>query len=743
MKLKLRIGLFLLLFLFSLPFNLLSSKKIKVYKTDADIILDGVLDEPFWFDCELVDNFYQQFPDDSIKSKLLTEVRIAYSDQRIFLSGKMYDSVPEKYLINSLKRDFGGPENESVTFTFDTYNDQKNAFNFGITPYNVQREVLISEGGTSTWGGGGGRSSGPSWFNSTWNTRWESYVKKYDDYWVVELSIPFKSLRYRKDSRIWGFNVWRNNVATNEKSNWTTIPKGYNMYNLSYAGKIEFDTDLPFSGKNIILIPYISGSGFDDKIGLEDKKFKPEFGLDLKVGLTSSLNLDITVNPDFSQVEVDEQRTNLTRFELMYPEKREFFIENSDLFSDVGDYRNRPFFSRRIGITYDSIQEQYIQNPIIFGAKLSGKIGENYRVGILNMQTQKLSSINQQGVNYGMAVVERRIFSNSRISTFLINKQPINNDNFIFQSFNRVAGVELKLLSNNTNFSSDLFYNQSFDNFKTKNTYSWGGNAVYTNSKIRITNYFSKVAENYNPEVGFIRRKNIFFYSPSVRYLFYPEKGKVNNHGPEIDYEFYNHPVYGDTDRKLELQYSISLNNSSRFSFDLEKSYTFLLEEFDPTRSGVEYLPSETGYNYNRYSINYNSNTQKPFSFRLNSKVGGFFNGDIYTYGLSINYKFVPHVNMDFSYSNNKIKLPYASSNLASYSTKVEVSFNTKLFLTTFFQYNSQIDNINLNTRLQWNFKPLSDIYLVYTDNYFAKGSELFNLKNRSLALKFNYWINI
>ena len=743
MKLKLRISLFLLLFLCSLPLNLFSSKKIKVYKTDSDIILDGVLDEPFWFDCELVDNFYQQFPDDSIKSKLLTEVRIAYSDQRIFLSGKMYDSVPEKYLINSLKRDFGGPENESVTFTFDTYNDQKNAFNFGITPYNVQREVLISEGGTSTWGGGGGRSSGPSWFNSTWNTRWESYVKKYDDYWIVELSIPFKSLRYRKDSRIWGFNVWRNNVVTNEKSNWTTIPKGYNMYNLSYAGKIEFDTDLPFSGKNIILIPYISGSGFDDKIGLEDKKFKPEFGLDLKVGLTSSLNLDITVNPDFSQVEVDEQRTNLTRFELMYPEKREFFIENSDLFSDVGDYRNRPFFSRRIGITYDSIQEQYIQNPIIFGAKLSGKIGENYRVGILNMQTQKLSSINQQGVNYGMAVVERRIFSNSRISTFLINKQPINNDNFIFQSFNRVAGVELKLLSNNTNFSSDLFYNQSFDNFKTKNTYSWGGNAVYTNSKIRITNYFSKVAENYNPEVGFIRRKNIFFYSPSVRYLFYPEKGKVNNHGPEIDYEFYNHPVYGDTDRKLELQYSISLNNSSRFSFDLEKSYTFLLEEFDPTRSGVEYLPSETGYNYNRYSINYNSNTQKPFSFRLNSKVGGFFNGDIYTYGLSINYKFVPHVNMDFSYSNNKIKLPYASSNLASYSTKVEVSFNTKLFLTTFFQYNSQIDNINLNTRLQWNFKPLSDIYLVYTDNYFAKGSELFNLKNRSLALKFNYWINI
>lgn len=742
MDYKLIINYFTLVLFFIFPFLTDASKKVVIYKTDSNLKLDGVLNEPFWSNCELIDNFFQQFPDDSIKSKLLTEVRIAYSDQRIFLSGIMYDSVPEKYLINSLKRDFGGPENESITFTFDTYNDQKNAFNFGITPYNVQREVLISEGGTSTWGGGGS-SGGPSWFNSSWNTKWDSFVKKYDEYWIVEISIPFKSLRYRKDSNIWGFNVWRNNVQTNERSNWTSIPKGYNMYNLSYAGKIEFDENLPLIGKNIVLIPYVSGSGFDDKIDFNNKKFKPDFGLDLKVGLSSSLNLDLTLNPDFSQVEVDEQRTNLTRFELMYPEKREFFIENSDLFSDVGDYRNRPFFSRRIGISYDSTHSQYIQNPIIFGAKLSGKLGDNYRVGLLNMQTQKLSSINQSAINYGMVVVERRIFSNSRISSFLINKQPLNNESLISPTFNRVAGVELKLLSNNTNFSSDLFYNKTFDDKKSIDSYSWGGNAVFTNSKIRITNYFSKVAKNYNPEVGFIRRKNIFFYSPSIRYLFYPTKGKVNNHGPEIDYEFYNHPKFGDTDRKLELQYSIQLNNSSELSFDFEKSYTFLLEDFDPTRTGIEYLPSYTGYHYNSYSFDFESNRQKPLFFRLNSKVGGFFNGNIYSYGISINYRFVPHVNIDFAYNNNKVKLPYADSDLASYSTKVEVSFNTKLFLTTFFQYNSQINNINLNTKLQWNFKPLSDIYLVFTDNYFAKGSDIFNLKNRSLALKFNYWINI
>ena len=427
----------------------------------------------------------------------------------------------------------------------------------------------------------------------------------------------------------------------------------------------------------------------------------------------------------------------------MYPEKRQFFIENSDLFSDVGDDTNKPFFSRRIGISYDSTQGQYIQNPIIFGTKLSGKIGENYRVGILNMQTQKLSSINQPSINYGMAVIERRIFTNSRISSFLINKQPINNDANFSQSFNRVAGVELKLLSTNTNFSTDLYFNKTFDNLKTKNTYSYGGKLMFTNSRLRIMNYFSKIAENYNPEVGFIMRKNVFYYSPSIRYIFYPSTGLVNNHGAEVDYEFYNHPIYGDTDKKLELKYSISLNNRSGFFFQFQKEYTLLLYDFDPTRTGIEFLPSESGYNYNRGTISYNSSNQRLFSFKLNSSIGGFFNGDLYSYGLSINYRIVPYVNIDLSYNNNKILLPYANSNLSSYSSKVEVSFNTKLFLTTFFQYNSQIDNINLNTRLRWNFKPLSDIYIVFTDNYFAKGSNLFDLKNRSLALKLNYWINI
>ena len=266
---------------------------------------------------------------------------------------------------------------------------------------------------------------------------------------------------------------------------------------------------------------------------------------------------------------------------------------------------------------------------------------------------------------------------------------------------------------------------------------------MFTNSRLRIMNYFSKIAENYNPEVGFIMRKNVFYYSPSIRYIFYPSTGLVNNHGAEVDYEFYNHPIYGDTDKKLELKYSISLNNRSGIFFQFQREYTLLLYDFDPTRTGIEFLPSESGYNYNRGTISYNSSNQRLFSFKLNSSIGGFFNGDLYSYGLSINYRIVPYVNIDLSYNNNKILLPYANSNLSSYSSKVEVSFNTKLFLTTFFQYNSQIDNINLNTRLRWNFKPLSDIYIVFTDNYFAKGSNLFDLKNRSLALKLNYWINI
>ena len=728
-------------FFFSLSYGK-NLKNITVFKTDQDIILDGNLDEQFWKNANLVDNFFQQFPNDSIIAEKLTEVRLAYTDTHLFISAVMYDSVPEKYIVKSLRRDFDGLTNESVTFTFDTFYDQKNAYNFGVTPYNVQREAVISEGGTSTWGLGGGSSLG--WFNRSWNTKWLSYVKKYKDFWITEISIPLRSIRYSKENQKWGFNVWRHNLKSNEQSNWTAIPRGYNDYNLSLAGELIFETKLTKPGKNIILIPYLSGSGYKDYITNESKNFNPDIGLDMKIGLSSTLNLDITINPDFSQVEVDQQRTNLTRFELMYPEKREFFIENSDLFSDVGDYRIKPFFSRRIGIAYDSITNQYKQNPIIFGTKLSGKIGDNYRIGLLNMQSSKLSSVGIPSTNYGMAIVERRILSNSRISSFLVNKQPIDKElNQINQSYNRVAGIELKLLSKDTKFSSDLYFNNSFDNNNTKNSFALGGNAVYQDSKIRITNYFSKVGENYNPEVGFIRRKNVLFYSPSFRYLFYPKTGKVNSHGPDIDYEFYNHPQYKDTDRKFELEYTLNMINSSRFNLKFQRDFTLLLNNFDPTGTGVEYLPALSKYSYNTISFDYISDYKRRFFVRFNSKIGEFFSGNIFSYDLSLNHKFVPYVNINLSVENNKIDLPYSSVNLTSYSSKIEVSFNTKLFLTSYFQYNKQIDNINFNTRFQWNFKPLSDVYLVYTDNYFAKGSNLFDLKNRSLALKLNYWINI
>ena len=728
--------------LFFFQSNSNNLKNITIYKTDQDIILDGNLDEQFWKKANLVDNFFQQFPNDSIIAEKLTEVRLAYSNTHLYISAVMYDSVPEKYIVKSLKRDFDGLTNESVTFTFDTFYDQKNAYNFGVTPYNVQREAVISEGGTSNWRPGGGSSLG--WFNRSWNTKWKSSVKKYDDFWITEISIPLRSIRYSREKQKWGFNVWRHNLKSNEQSNWTAIPRGYNDYNLSLAGELIFDGKLPKPGKNIILIPYLSGSAYNDFITNESKNFNPNIGLDMKIGLSSTLNLDVTVNPDFSQVEVDQQRTNLTRFELMYPEKREFFIENSDLFSDVGDYRIKPFFSRRIGIAYDSITNQYKQNPIIFGAKLSGKIGENYRIGLLNMQSSKLSSVGIPSTNYGMAVVERRILANSRISSFLINKQTINQQsNQQNQLYNRVAGVELKLLSKDTKISSDLYFNNSFDNYKTNNSFAFGGNAVYQDSQIRITNYFSKVGENYNPEVGFIRRKNVLFYSPSFRYLFYPKSGKVNSHGPDIDYEFYNHPKYKDTDRKFELEYSVNLINSSRFNLKFQRDFTLLLNNFDPTGTGIEYLQAFSKYRYNTLSFDYVSDYKRRFFIRFNSKIGEFFNGNIFSYDLSLNHKFVPYVNINLSIENNKIDLPYSSVNLTSYSSKIEVSFTTKLFLTSYFQYNKQIDNINFNTRFQWNFKPLSDIYLVYTDNYFAKGSTLFDIKNRSLALKLNYWINI
>ena len=726
------------------------NKKILAKKINEEIILDGEMTENFWINAESVSNFFQYRPRDSVSAELDTEFRIAYDDKFIYILAKMEDISDKKFVLGDLKRDFFGGSVDYISFTFDTFLDETNGYNFGLSPYGIQREALLSDGGEGSYSHSGGGRGGISWFNINWNTKWYSEAKVHDDYWIAEFKIPFSSIRYKTGSKVWNLNSHRGNSKINEGSVWTAIPLGFSPGNLSMTGQLEFEFPLEKSSQSMVLIPYISSSGSNSKISEPPKEFDFNAGLDMKLALSSSLNLDLTFNPDFSQVEVDEQRTNLTRFELFLPEKREFFNDNADLFTNFGSRASRPMFTRRIGIAKDTTTSQYVQNPIIYGAKLSGKINENLRIGVLNMQTAQLSSSGIPSFNYGMAVLEKKILSNSKISAFLVNKQALfNSDDKEYSidpnHYNRVFGFETKLQSKDTKWKTEWFYHQSLEEENPNEANSYGINFSYDSPNIEANSYFYGVGENYNPEVGFVPRKDFIFFSPSFQYKFYPKNNSVNRHGPGIDYEFYRNDASGITDYDIDLDYNITFNSDASLTLKSNIKYTLLLYDFDPSRSGGEPLPTLSDYNYSNYTFYFRSNQRKEFYFSLNGKFGKFFNGDISNIGGSISYKLPPYFNVSLSsqYNNLNFPQPYSSAEFFTLSSKINVSFSKDLFFSTYLQYNNQINNININARFQWRFQPLSDIFLVYTDNYYAKNPLFMNVKNRSFAFKINYWLNL
>ncbi len=749
MKSKILLSLFLLTPLFA--YSQSEKRKIFAKKIDEEIILDGEMTENFWKEASSSSGFVQYNPRDSVTAELDTEFRVAYDDKFLYILAKMEDISSQKFILGNLKRDFFGGATDYISFTFDTFQDETNGYNFGLSPYNIQREALLSNGGEGNFnqGGGGGRGS-ISWFNINWNTKWYSGAKVYDGYWITEFKIPFNSIRYKTGSKVWNFNSHRGNSKIDEGSIWSPIPLGFSPGNLSMTGELEFEYPLEKSSQSIVVIPYISGAGVRNKVDEPARDSNFDTGLDMKFALSSSLNLDLTINPDFSQVEVDEQRTNLTRFELFLPEKREFFTDNADLFSNLGSREARPMFSRRIGIALDTTTSQYVQNPIIFGAKLSGKVNDGLRIGFLNMQTAKLSSSGVPSYNYGMGVIEKNILKNSKISAFIVNKQSLfNNDSEQYAhdlgNFNRVFGFETKLQSRNTKFKSELYYHGSVENESLIGANSYGANAAYEERNFETNIYFYHVGENFNPEVGFVPRKDYSFFSPSFQYKFLPKNNSLNQHGPGIDYEFYSNGLNGITDYDIDIDYNFRFKSQTSLTLKTNIIYTKLLGDFDPSRSDGVPLAAFSDYNYVNHTFYFRTSERKVFSARLNGKIGEFFNGKIKNIGGELNYKIPPFFNVSLGSQFNGLDFPdpYSDANFFSLNSKVDVSFTKDLFFSTYLQYNNQLDNINLNARFQWRFQPLSDIFIVYTDNYFAENPLFMNLKNRSFAFKINYWINI
>ncbi|MCU0445236.1 MAG: carbohydrate binding family 9 domain-containing protein [Microscillaceae bacterium] len=735
-----------------------SLKSEKIYQISAQKIaekldIDGELSEKIWQSATLASDFYQSFPFDSSFALSKTEAMVAFDDHFLYVAAKCYDDLPGEYVVQSLRRDFDGGVNDFFTVYLDTFGDQTNGFAFGISPLGVQREGLISDGGNND-------------LNLDWDNKWFGNAKIHSGYYTIEMAIPFKTLRFRGGSAPWRINFGRIDRKRNEISSWVPIPRNFRLTNLAFTGEVLWQEELKKSGPNVSFIPYVSAGTSKDHIAETPTKNTANLGADIKIGITSSLNLDLTFNPDFSQVEVDRQVTNLDRFEIFFPERRQFFLENNDLFARFGFPNTRPFFSRRIGIARDTNTNLIVLNPILYGARLSGKVDKNWRIGLLNMQTARKPLAGIEGQNYTVAAAQRRMFARSVLGIVVVNRQRTSGEgkNFSFKipDFDRIIGLEYNLNSKDSKWTGEAYYHRLFRPNNTYGQYTHGTYLEYNVPTWNTSINYQYVGKNYQvSQIGFVPRQNFWNLGHSAGYRFFPKVkgGKLNNHGPQINTNlFWLTDTRILTDRANRFSYRFNFNNGAFGGIWLSNEFTKLFFDFDPTNTGGQRLLSGTDYTVSSWYIRFESNPRKRLSFSQGVGDGGYYNGNLFLLEGDITWRIQPFGILNLSYSYNRIRLPqpYNSSDLLLISPRFDFTFSKSVFFTLFTQYNNQINNINLNARFQWRFKPVSDLFIVYTDNYFSTETTLRNdetntmrrfqmlqTKNRAIVLKLTYWLNL
>lgn len=712
----------------------MAKRSFTVKKINETIVPDGELNEPAWATAESADNFWQYFPVDSIQAQQQSEIKMLYDDKNLYIGIKVL-TAGKNYAIQTLKRDFRAGNSDNITLLFDTFNDGNNAFLFGSNPYGVRREGLVSGGGLNLRG-----------FTISWDVKWQGESKIYDGYYITEWVIPMAAFKFREGETKWGLNSYRFDTQSNETSTWMQIPQNQNVFGLTFMGDMIFQEPLGKSKTPLAIIPYVTSSAQKDfEIDESDSDFS--YGGDMKIAIGNSLNLDITGNPDFSQVEVDDQITNLTRFEVSLPEKRQFFIDNNDLFASFGGGRDaNPFFSRRIGIAEDTAGNT-IENRILAGARLSGKLNKDLRLGFFNIVTDEDEANEIAGNNNTMLSFQQQVFARSNIGLFFINRQSLRDYDFQADEdqYNRVLGVDYNLISQNNRWSGKAYFHKAFAPEIGDANLSAGMRVGLNTRNFGAFTDWVYLGEDFRSDLGFIRRTDILKSASSIERIFWPKDRKIQNHTFQFFSILYWSPENDlqNTDYSLRTSWEARFQDQSQIEFEISNKYTYLFDDFDPTGSddGIP-IPGDEGYYYSDLQARYQSDRRRLFSFDVRSTYGDFYNGERLSLRGGISMRFQPKMFFSLNFNYDKISLPdpHPSADIWLISPKFDITFSRTLFWSTLVQYSNQRDNLGINSRLQWRFAPLSDLYLVYNDNYYVNS---FAPKVRSINLKLTYWLNI
>ena len=707
---------------------------VRATRVSEPIRLDGQLDEAVYQNVQFITDFVQQLPDEGALGSERTDAWVLFDDDNIYISARCYDEAPEsEWVANEMRRDVGQlRQNDSFSLLLDTFYDRRNGKAFLVSPIGGFSDFEVSNEG--------GR------VNIDWNTIWDSRTGRFDGGWTVEIRIPFKSLRYRSSSvQVWGLQLRRIIRRRTEASYLTPLPisaaRGNSviagLWRVSQAGSLV-GLEVPAESLKLEVKPYAIGGVTTDLTAAPAVRNDPAgaAGFDVKYGVTRNLTADFTYNTDFAQVEVDEQRVNLTRFTLFFPEKREFFLESRGNFDFAqggggGDGPGAPtlFFSRRIGLQAgDAV-------PILAGGRLTGKVGA-FDVGALNIQTDDSLVSDARSTNFTVLRIKQDILRRSTVGGIFTNRSV----SLAGDGSNQAYGLDGRFaFYDDVNLQGYVARTRTIGREGRDASYS--GQFSYTGDRYGLHAGHLVIEDNFLPEIGFVRRDNMRQSSVSAR--FSPRPAAIDwvrrfSLSGSLDYIQMADTRLLET-RTQDASFEVQFENSDRLRASATDRYEFLSDAFS-IAPGVT-LPVG-GYGFRDAGVSYSFGQQRPVSGTVSMRLGRFWSGESKSLRLSRGrVEVTPQFSVEPSVSLNWVDLP--QGRFATHVGRVRMNYtvNPRMFFSGLLQYNSSADIFSTNVRLRWEYSPGSELFVVYTED---RETDLLmpdrwsGLRNRGFVVKLN-----
>ena len=677
-----------------------SSPEIRVERAHGKITIDGTLDEPSWQSSRLIPELVQYEPRQGEAASFKTEVRILFDATHLYISGVCYDSAGRKGIrVPNMQRDFSFDENDLFGIALDGLLDKRNAMAFQTNPYGAQRELLISDGSN---------------FNREWISLWDVKTKIHEWGWTAEFAIPWKSIRYKAGSDRIGIIILRCLRRLNENVTFPPIPRVFTPYQMPYEAVLTGLLLPESNGLNVQVNPYLLVSADrEEKEGNTTSNNQIKAGGEIKYAINTNSVLDLTYNTDFAQVDVDRQVVNLARFSVLFPERRQFFLEGNEIYTMQALDALQPFFSRRIGL--DNAGNPI---PIEAGIRFTNRTPkQNIGALAIRQQSQGLTP----AANFAVARFSRNLSAQGTrigaLGTFRFDEA----DTSGLTNANTTATVD-GLYRPNQKLSIFWMLSGS-NNSGLVNDRGWAASmwAYYDTNDIYAGHVQAVVSEKYDPRSGFVDATNYVLTSPSIswklRPAWLPSKW-LRQVSPGITVYLYNY--YNDLSfREGFVSYrplQLNFQNGGRLSYSFVTNWQNLIEPFSPL--GIEIAAGR--YAYNNHSLSVQSDNSRKLFFSAEYNRGDYFNGKIQSAALSARIAPDPHVSLTLSYRHNEIRnlgISSASVNTDLATAEIRLALNPRVQWISFYQYNSAINRSTLNSRLQWEYRPLSFIFLVLNDN--------------------------